>query len=154
MIVHNSFVASGPILAGQVGKHPPENVSIINNLFLHPTKKILKDPTGSERIFGNATDIRDLELPKGISKSEVSYEQNKDGLFQLNDLLTSSVPGEADWTLLDIPTLDDDPQIALDIMQHKREPGKLIIGCQVPGATLELRPYVSSENTGPGYLKW
>jgi hypothetical protein len=56
--------------------------------------------------------------------------------------------------ILDIPVLDDDPKIRLDIMQQKRPANltKKSIGCTEYSGKIKVKPYVTAENTRPGYL--
>jgi len=56
--------------------------------------------------------------------------------------------------ILDIPVLDDDPEIVLDIMQQKRPANlaKRSIGCSEYSGKIKVKPYATAENTGPDYL--
>jgi hypothetical protein len=84
-----------------------------------------------------------------------NLEKNDLGFFQpgrKSKALYSTV--NIQQQILDIPVLDDDPEIRLDIIQQKRPANltKRSIGCAEYSGKIKVKPYVTAENTGPGYL--
>ena len=153
IVAHNTFVNSGPILLGGRGEYQPEKVTMVNNLFLDPAASIISDPTGDEFFSGNALNESAKNLPEGFDRIELKVEKNSFGLHQpeeageLQKFYSSDYP-----ELLDIPTLDDDPFIEMDILRQTRSSDKAqFVGCFVPGESAELKPYATAENTGPDY---
>ena len=154
IIVHNTFIDSGPILLGGKGDHRPEKVVLANNLFLDPTDLFLSDPSGNESFAGNVIDQSMKNLPDGFTRVRLKYDENKFGILQpgeeneLHEYYSPEFPA-----LLDIPTMDDDPLVALDILKQNRlNNEEQFVGCSVPGMKAEMKPYATVENTGPDYL--
>jgi hypothetical protein len=56
--------------------------------------------------------------------------------------------------LLDIPELDDDPEIKSDIAGNKRPAKVKSAGCYEPGKNpFPVKPYATAQNTGPEYIR-
>ena len=156
VIDHNTFVSSGPLLLGGKGDFQPQNVVVANNLFVRPTGKPISDPGGSEKFTHNAIDASEsYNLPGDFAPKKANLEKNDYGFFQPgmknNDLHTS---GDIQQKILDIPVLDDDPEIGFDIMKQKRPKKwtKKNIGCSEYSGKIIVKPYATAENTGPDYL--
>ncbi len=155
VIAHNTFVHSGPIRCGSSGHFPPSSVSIFGNLFHRPSHELIVEPSGKESFIGNCTTVTDHNIPPtGFSVADLVFDTNQAGydqLIKINSLLpqTESLP----IVLLDIPKLDDDPAIKLDIMQQDRSQMSVEVpGCYVPNQDLTMAPYATVTNTGPSYL--
>lgn len=151
IIAHNTIVGSGPVKLGGKGDFTPENVLICNNLFLYPEGKILEDPTGREKIAGNyAGDA--TELPgKGFTILQQTPENNEYGFRQPAKVLPSAKIRKHIMT--DIPEMEDDPGILLDIAGNKRQRQKSA-GCYEPVRDgFPVRPAATALNTGPSYLR-
>jgi hypothetical protein len=148
LIAHNTLVASGPMKLGGKGHYPPENVVICNNLFIRPSGKMIEDPTGRETISGNYT----TELPeeKGFILLKQPPLINNYGFVQLEKPLKSvKIPG---GSVTDIPEIEDDPEILLDIVKNKRSEKKSA-GCYEPLRNgFSIKPFATANNTGPLYL--
>lgn len=155
IIEHNTFSGSGEIQCGGRGDFQPKKVVVTNNLFLNPTKNLLADLTGSELFSGNVTTTVSEPLPAGFKKEDVKYEENKFGF--LLPMETGNLTPEKETKLpelLDIPTLDDDPFILLDILKQKRvEKTNPFPGCLITGNEKPFECYATSANTGPVYLQ-
>ena len=151
IIANNSFASSGPILGGRNGDHQPKNVALVNNLFIDPSEKLFEGFTGMEFLSGNESNV-----PTGVNgikmNAKIDFMVNTDGLIQLQKLQKGRGYGKRSLEILDIPSLDDDPQLQLDIMKQNR-PEKMTAGCYEPSGSVVLRPYATTENTGPVYLK-
>jgi hypothetical protein len=150
IITHNTIVRSGPVRLGGKGDFPPENVLICNNLFLYPVGKILDDPTGREKMARNyAGGANDLPQ-KGFTTLEQTPENNEYGFSQTPKVLPSVKIRQHIMT--DIPEMEDDPGILLDIVGNKRLSQKSA-GCYQPVRDgLPVRPAATALNTGPSYL--
>jgi len=144
IIAHNTFVSSGPILLGEKGDHKPAKVVLVNNLFLDPKASIISDPTGDEFFSGNTLNQSAKNLPEGFDR--IKFKEGETTALQ--KYYNSDYP-----ELLDIPTLDDDPNIELDVMKQSRtnNPAQFV-GCFIPNKQVEMKPYVTVENTGPDYI--
>jgi len=153
IIAHNTFVTSGPILLGGKGDDKPAKVVLVNNLFRDPTASIISDPTGDEFFSGNTLNQSTKNLPEGFNRIELKVEKNSFGLHQPEEARELQKFYSSDYPeLLDIPTLDDDPFIEMDILRQTRSSDKAqFVGCFVPGESAELKPYATAENTGPDY---
>ena len=156
VIDHNTFVSSGAILLGGQGDFPPTQVVFANNLIVDPTGNPLSDPVGTERFIHNAIDASETAILSGdFVRIKANLERNDLGFMQpgrKSKALHSTV--NIPQQILDIPVLDDDPEIGLDIMQQKR-PANLTtrsLGCAEYSGKIKVKPYVINENTGPGYL--
>ncbi|HCY41907.1 MAG TPA: hypothetical protein DHV48_11220 [Prolixibacteraceae bacterium] len=156
VIDHNTFVASGTILLGGKGDFPPAEVVFANNLIVDPTVHPLSDPSGSEEFIHNAIDASGTFILSGeFLRIKANMERNDLGFLhpgKKSEALNSTI--NIRQQILDIPVLDDDPEIRLDIMQQIR-PANLTqknLGCSEYSRKIKVKPYVTAKNTGPGYL--
>jgi hypothetical protein len=80
--------------------------------------------------------------------------ENSKGLHQPEDSGELQKHYSSDFPeLLNVPTLDDDPSIELDVMQQSRKKNaSQFVGCFIPSEKIEMKPYATLENTGPAYL--
>jgi len=156
LIAFNTFVNSGPLLLGGSGSYKPGHVTIANNIFMGGSTEIFNDPTGTETWLGNIASAQlgfsDMD---GISFHYPGLISNTEGYFAPSDsspAIDAALEGYP--AIPDIPVLDEDWKIRLDLMQGAR-PWKISLrdaGCsEFPGDT--IRPYVDALNTGPAYLK-
>lgn len=154
IIAHNTFVSSGEIQCGGRGDFQPKNVVVTNNLFLNSVKNLLTDLTGSERFSGNVITTVSEQLPAGFKKKNIKCEENKFGFLlpkETGNLTLETEPKLPE--LLDIPTLDDDPFILLDILKQKRtNHSNPFPGCLLPSMEKQFNCYATPANSGPVYL--
>ena len=156
VIDHNTFVASGAIFLGGKGDFPPAGVVFANNLIVDPTGNPLTDPSGTEKFVHNAIDATGTYILSGeFVRLKANLQKNEHGFLQpgkKSKALHSTV--NIQQQILDIPDLDDDPEIRLDIMQQIRPTNltKQSIGCAEYSGKIKVKPYVTAENTGPDYL--
>lgn len=153
VIAHNTFANSGSMRLGGKGDFPPADVKIANNFFYKSTAPVVDDLTGKETFSGNA--IQETQKPNlsGFYAVNNPVHVNSAGLIQPVKRI-SEKKAFTPVAVLDIPELNDDPQIGLDISGNKR-PGKVkSAGCFEPsGKAREVKPYASAQNTGPDYLR-
>jgi hypothetical protein len=154
IITHNTFYGSGPVRLGGKGDYPPTGVALTNNLFWDPASDMLADPTGKETIFGNATTSdKVINTDEGFYTVTAKIENNAYGFLQPERAIAEKSKSRIKFPMLDIPGLNDDPGLELDIAGNKRAVGKKSAGCYEPGKKhLPVKPYATAENTGPGYL--
>lgn len=154
MILHNTFSGSGDIRFGGRGDFQPERVQVVNNLFLDPAGAIISDMTGRETFQGNIVHPQErLPALTGFSHLSVQIE-NVNGWLQPQLPVIGGVSSLMGIRILDIPELDDDPAINLDIAGNKRPEVKKSAGCYEPGHhSNPVKPYATALNTGPSYLQ-
>lgn len=151
-IIHNTFVRSGNIELGVKGDFQPRNVHIINNLFIDPTYAMIDKSTGNETMQNNGFQSYKKYNYSGFEAVKGKLAANIFGFPQpQKPVLTKN--SELKFELNDVPELDDDPKIMLDIAGNQRPLKNKSAGCFEPvkKATV-MKPYVTSENTGPEYL--
>jgi len=89
----------------------------------------------------------------GFSHLSVQIEK-VNGWLQPQLPVTGGVSSLNEIRILDIPELDDDPQISLDIAGNKRPAENKSAGCFEPSNNSNpAKPYATSLNTGPSYLQ-
>lgn len=155
-VQNNTFISHKSMELGGEGEFQPKNVLLANNLFAHEIDTLFSDPTGTETWMNNV-------LHKGADKLEysgfkrVSYNFSNN-VYALSEPAFNSYPLEKYETtkgdIFDIPELEDDFKIQLDIMKQKRV-GKYsdIPGCFLPEDDEVLKYYATKKNTGPVYLR-
>jgi hypothetical protein len=155
-IVNNTFISYNAMKLGGEGEFQPKNVLFANNLFAKEIDPVFTDPTGTETWTSNV-------MQKGVDRIEYNgfipvlcdFSKN---VYALSEPSFEAYPlgkyetAEAD--LFDIPELEDDFAIQLDIMKQKRV-GKFsdIPGCFLPEGKEALKYYATEKNTGPVYLR-
>ncbi len=157
VIRNNTFVKSGTMILGGRGKYHPKDVFLANNLFANPTSQLLTDTTGLEQFIGNAVESADtIALPNGFCRISTCLKRNMFGLFQFPNTgtLLPCPKYSGNIEILDIPVLDDDPGITLDIMKQNRSIAQAAnqYGCYVFNEGNPIKVYVNEINTGPTYL--
>ncbi|NND08897.1 MAG: sulfatase-like hydrolase/transferase [Saprospiraceae bacterium] len=150
IVAQNSFIDSGPILFGGMGDSPPENIKIYGNLFSDMDKQSLHNLTGKEKWKFNITNRPLNHQPDGCNTIDFNMKSSTKGAYLLAENSKYKFNPDKSLQLLDIPELDDDPDIRLDIMQNKRSNGGRIPGC-TGLHTSAVTPYASDINTGPRY---
>ncbi|MBL7968524.1 MAG: alginate lyase family protein [Prolixibacteraceae bacterium] len=153
VIAHNTFANSGSMRLGGKGDFPPADVKIVHNLFYKSTAPVVDDLTGKETFSGNA--IQESQNPNlsGFYAANNPVHVNSAGLIQPVKRI-SEKKAFTPVAVLDIPELNDDPQIGLDISGNKRSGKNKSAGCFEPfGKAREVKPYATAQNTGPGYLR-
>ena len=153
IIAHNTFEGSGSIRLGGKGDFQPTDVILANNLFYKATAPIIDDLTGKETFSGNTfLDSQKPSVNQGFYAAGCRIEPNAAGFFQ------PAKKGSAEKAtfplqILDIPELNDDPQIMLDIAGNKRPAKAKSAGCFEPAKrSAPVKPYANAQNTGPEYL--
>jgi len=145
LIAFNTFVNSGPVLLGGSGSYKPAHVTIANNIFKGGSSGIFDDPTGTESWLGNiAFGNLGIKVLEGISLDDPGLISNPEGFFAPSDGSPAIDAAKEGYpTIPDIPVLDEDWNIMLDLMQGAR-PQEISIrdaGCtEFPCDT--IRPYV------------
>ncbi|MBC8006208.1 MAG: alginate lyase family protein [Verrucomicrobia bacterium] len=153
VIAHNTFAESGSILLGGKGDFQPTEVLLASNLFYKPTASLIDDSTGLESFSSNAVQDSQSQIPKGFYVSNVKILMNPEGFYQPEDRMSKSKVNSK-LQILDIPTLNDDPQITRDIAGNKRPEKEKSAGSFDPGKkSIQMKPYATAENTGPEYLQ-
>jgi hypothetical protein len=152
VIAHNTFAGSGSIRLGGKGEFQPTDVILANNLFYKATAPIIDDLTGKETFSGNAFfDSQKPSVNQGFYTANCKIEPNAAGFFQ--PVKKISEKGAILLQILDIPELNDDPQITLDMAGNKRPAKTKTAGCFEPAKkSVPLKPYATAQNTGPEYL--
>jgi hypothetical protein len=153
VIAHNTFVNSGSMKLGGKGDFQPTEVMLANNLFYKVKTQVLDDLSGKESFAGNAFQESANPNQSGFLVSNAEMVKNSEGFFQSKKKI--SVAKEISLIqILDIPELNDDPQIALDIAGNKRSSKTKSAGCFEPsGKANAVKPYATVQNTGPEYLQ-
>lgn len=151
VITNNTFYHSGPVKLGGTGDFQPTGVSLDNNIFYKASSSILDDPTGKESYSGNVLVETSTSVKNGFSPSSVKMKMNEFGFLEPEKKVfvkEAKMPA-----ILDIPELDDDPKLNLDIAKNKRPASKKTAGCyEVSGKSQPIKQYVNASNTGPEYL--
>ena len=155
-IAFNTFVNSGQVSLGGSGAYKTAHVTIATNIFKGGSSGIFNDPTGTESWLGNIVSgnlgISELE---GISLIDPGLISNPEGFYAPRDSSPAiNAAKEGYPSIPDIPVLDEDWNIMLDLMQGARPPEIPLrdAGCtEFPGNT--IKPYVDVLNTGPAYLE-
>jgi hypothetical protein len=156
LIAFNTFVNCGPVLLGGTGDYKPAHITFANNIFKEGASGIFNDPTGTEIWLGNiASGTLGITVQEGILLDDPGLISNLEGYFAPSDSSPAIDAAKEGYpTLPDIPVLDEDWNIMLDLMQGAR-PQEISLrdaGCtEFPSDT--IRPYVDLLNTGPAYLK-
>jgi hypothetical protein len=153
VIAHNTFANSGSMNLGGKGDFQPADVKLANNLFVKANAPVLDNLTGKESFVGNA--LLESQSPNltGFFIPNTSVQTNSDGFIQPKKRI-SEKKENAPISILDIPELNDDPQIAFDIAGNKRSAKIKSAGCFEPsGKANPVKPYVTAQNTGPDYLR-
>ena len=158
VIAYNTFVNSGEIRLGGEGNFPPQRVVLANNLLHFPNNSFLSDLTGNEIFANNAVEgSAKYSNYKGFMGLNSYLTKNESGYFQpgIVDCKGFRVKNGLDLNILDVPGLDDDPNIVLDIMNQDRlkNKGNNCYGCSILNGEKNVHPYATQENTGPTYLK-
>ncbi|MCK5705218.1 MAG: right-handed parallel beta-helix repeat-containing protein, partial [Cyclobacteriaceae bacterium] len=153
-ISNNTFVSCSPLQLGGKGDYPPRNVSFANNLFSSAVNPIFTNPTNTETWEANIYNGEKELTPDGFSLVSFKIIKNEYGLsevkFSSKDLINFI---HRDLSVFDIPVLDDDPFVELDIMKQKRAGNfNTTPGCYLPSGKTSLKCYASADNTGPFYL--
>jgi hypothetical protein len=155
VIVHNTFSRSGMIKLGGKGDFQPQRVQFGDNLILDSTVPIITDLTGSET-FANNVVLEGMQLPSttGFSTAPVKLKSNAGGYFQLVKHIPTTKESSGKLVIYDIPELNDDPQMLLDIMGNHRPDtaSKKDQGCFQAEGKNPLGPYAGANNTGPTYM--
>lgn len=154
VIANNTFVSSGSMKLGGVGDFKPQNLVLINNLFVNSTAAPVSEMTGNEKFINNVVgSLEKYRLPEGFALAKIDFLQNSNGLFQPDcKEAMLSLRNTAVGNILNIGNVDDDPQLSLDIMQQRRTTSTDCVGCSVCRADKKLAFYATEENTGPVYM--
>ncbi len=116
--------------------------------------QIVCNLTGNEVFINNLVQTG-MYLPTsaGFSQTSIATELNENGYFLPLKHLSPEHEVE-NLTLYNIPELDDDKQIKLDIMGNMRpvSESKKDQGCFQAEGKIQLHPYAGATNTGPAYL--
>jgi hypothetical protein len=115
---------------------------------------IITDLTGNE-IFANNIVQAGIQLPSptGFSTASITTKTSAHGYFQLaNHIPATNLPA-VKLVIFDIPEMNDDPQLKLDVMGNNRpdSASNKDQGCYQAGGKNSLEPYATINNTGPTY---
>lgn len=153
VMAHNTFAESGSILLGGKGDFQPTEVLLANNLFYQPTAPIIDDSTGKETFSANAVQDSQSQISKGFYVSNVKILKNQEGFYQPENKISKSKVNSK-LQILDIPELNDDPQITWDMARNKRPVKEQAAGSFESGKkSIQMKLYATAENTGPEYLQ-
>lgn len=155
VIAFNTFVNSGPLSLGGSGAYKPGHVTIANNVFYQSSSSIFTDQTGTEFWLRNMVMGNDgTTVQEGISLENPGLISDPEGFYSPSENSAVINAAKKGYPILpDIPVLDEDWNIGLDLMQGARpqEISLRDVGCsEFPSDT--VRPYVNLLNTGPEYL--
>jgi hypothetical protein len=155
VIAHNTFTESGSIKLGGKGNFQPDQIRVSDNLFVQPTAPVLDDLTGKETFQNNAVQSeKQLPVQSGFYPTTIKMEPNVSGFIQPLRQIFAGKNSPEKTPLLDIPELNDDPLIKLDIAGNKRSAKIESAGCFEPGKkSVPIKPYATAQNTGPEYLQ-
>lgn len=151
LITHNTFVNSGSLKLGGKGDYKPRQVLIGGNLFIHPTNQLSEDPTGTEVYQDNGfSGNQETPAQSGFYPVKSAVSKNTCGYYHLSKkIATTNI-----FPFLDIPVLNDDPHLMLDIAGNKRPVKRKSAGCFEPSRNASsVHPYATDVNTGPVYLR-
>ncbi len=154
VIAHNTFYQSGMIKLGGKGDFQPKKVQFCHNLIVDSSIPIITDLTGKE-IFANNIVQAGIQLPSptGFSTASITTKSSPQGYFQLaNPIPATNLPA-VKLVIFDIPEMNDDPQLKLDVMGNNRpdSASNKDQGCFQAGGKNSLGPYATINNTGPTY---
>ncbi|MCK5371512.1 MAG: right-handed parallel beta-helix repeat-containing protein, partial [Cyclobacteriaceae bacterium] len=153
-ISNNTFVSCSPLQLGGKGDYPPQNISFANNLFSSEVNPIFINPTNTETWEANIYNGEKELIADGFSLVSFKMNKNEYGLSEVKFPDKGSVDFiHKELSIFNIPVLDDDPLVMLDIMKQKRT-GKFNTtpGCYLSSGKTPLKCYASADNTGPIYL--
>lgn len=158
LIAHNTFVNSGPLLLGGKGDYPPRHVSVFNNFFQEPSAQLFEEVIPEDTFSGNlAAAVRNQQLPQGIKQiKDKGLKRNSAGYYRPVRKFKGKECPDGSWPALKpFDQMDHDATIALDIMQHARpkKADQKTVGCLEYPSENELKPWATSQNTGPAYLR-
>jgi poly(beta-D-mannuronate) lyase len=152
IIVHNTFARSGSLKMGGKGDFQPQHILLGNNLFIEPTDALITDLTENEILQNNGFQSDKEFFQPGFNPIPEKINDNIHGFFQPQYLVFSNEK-QLDFNLTDIPELDDDPLIMLDIAGNLRPVKNKSAGCFEPVSKASaVKPYATIRNTGPRYL--
>lgn len=152
-IAHNTFANSGSMKLGGKGDFQPADVTLSNNFFYKSTAPIVDDLTGKETFSGNAFQESENPNQPGFLASDIETVKNSEGFFQPEKRISEGKVS-APMLILDIPELNDDPQIGLDISGNKRSSKTKSAGSFEPSRKANpVKPHATAQNTGPDYLR-
>jgi hypothetical protein len=151
VIAHNTFANSGPLKLGGKGDFKPQQVLIGGNLFINPTSQVADDPTNLEIYKDNGySGEQKISAQNGFNLVKSPINKNTCGYYHPSKKLVSANT----FPLLDIPVLNDDPHLLLDIAGNKRPSKRKASGCFEPSKNAtSVHPYATDLNTGPVYLR-
>lgn len=153
VIVHNTFTNSGAVKLGGKGVFQPQQVILANNLFDQPTGEITEDPTGKEQFSGNFFQSVKQQERQGFQLIADKLMPTQFGFIQPVTAVKDAKKSHSAFALLDLPELNDDPEILVDIAGNRRIKNNQSAGCFEPGKLSKpLKAYATASNTGPAYL--
>ena len=153
VIAHNTFANSGSMKLGGKGDFQPAEVQLTNNLFFKSTAPVLDDLTGKETFYGNAFQEAQDQNIAGFYVPNTAILINSEGFFQPEKRISEG-KARVPIQILDIPELNDDPQIRLDISGNKRSNKNKSAGNFEPSRKANpVKPHATVQNTGPDYLQ-
>jgi len=158
VILNNTFVNTSKLLLGGNKTVLPKKVMLANNLFVAPTTSIVANTSGKEVWVGNMYQGRlGIGDHKGLKKVNPLMAKNELGLYELAE--KSPAVNGAEKNKIKLPEFKDlnaDASLSYDIRRQKRpaEVSQKDVGClEFNGTAAILKPFATSENTGPKYLE-
>jgi hypothetical protein len=150
--IHNTFYNCGDIDLGGTGA---TNNTWANNIFQKNSGTIYTNPNSGTTWAGNIYQgTIGITIPSGMTSTNPFLALNSDGFrgLSVNSPVNNSSAGYP--TILDIPILDDDPNLLFDISGQARPSTVTLkdVGCdEFTTGTLTNHPLTLSE-VGPSYL--
>lgn len=154
VITNNTFAESGSIRFGGRGEYQPDDVHVVNNIFISPNGPVVDDLTGRENFGSNGiSGTGELPSGSGFFRMDSSVELNRYGFYEPSVGNSSEKMFSEKIPLYDIPVLADDPEIQLDIAGNRRKGEKIFLGSYEPGKnSVPVTLHATTGNTGPEYL--
>jgi hypothetical protein len=157
LIAYNTIIGSAKTSLGGSGAYPPADVTFANNIFHNPSEDVFSDPTETENWLGNIFN-GDLGISplEGLSDLNPELELNSEGFYQLAQTSPAIDASQQGFPpISEIPDLDIDHEILLDIMKQDRPTDITLkdVGCNEFSDQLTVQPHATSDNTGPTYLQ-
>ncbi len=152
-ILHNTFVECAALELTDLG---PKNVVFANNIFQKKSGQILNGTTNSISFVGNIINgAFGIPVPIGNTVADAKLELNSDGYYGLSSLSRCIDASDINYEqVYDIPEIDDDPFLMLDIGGQTRPNQKLLkdLGCdEYTIGEIKNRP-LKLKDVGPTYL--
>jgi len=155
IIAHNTFVNMGAL---DLGGEDFTNIVLANNIFKKSSNNSIFRDTKTNAVFiGNIYDGNlGITISSGMKKADPKLETNNEGYYSLSSKSPAIDAADPNYpAILDIPEVDDDPFLMLDISGQARpeDKSKKDVGCdEYTTGTIKNR-VLQLKNVGPEYLR-